>query len=426
MRVLWICNNFLPEYFEAKGLTAGNKGGWMRGLAEALLVANPDLELAVASTRGDISTLETVRTDHYTFYALPKHSGTNAYDSALEPLWLQVRQDFKPDVVHIHGSEFPHGLAWVNACGPQHVVLSLQGIVSGYARYDAGGIKNRKFNTFSHIQRLIPRLEGMNFSKLGRYEEELIGKLHHIIGRTSWDADHTWAINPAATYHFCNENLRAEFYSPAQTWSPQTMQPHRIFLSQAGSPIKGLHKLMDALPLVLREFPDAEVYVGGEDLTRRPGGVKGVLRRLLPVPYYDYILRRLHKEGLGEKIRFTGSLNAEQMIEQYLAANVFVCPSAIENSPNSLGEAQMLGVPTVSAYVGGVPDMVSPGHSGLLYRFEEHEMLARAICRIFANADLAQRLGAAGRQAALERHDRDVNAQRMMEIYQEVWNSTAK
>ena len=118
-----------------------------------------------------------------------------------------------------------------------------------------------------------------------------------------------------------------------------------------------------------------------------------------------------------------GPLGAAEMAEQYRQANVFVCPSSIENSPNSLGEAQLIGCPVVASNVGGVADMVADGLTGLLYRFEETEMLAEAVCRMFGNDALAASLSAGGIRAASERHDGDRNAREMLEIYKSIAES---
>ena len=67
------------------------------------------------------------------------------------------------------------------------------------------------------------------------------------------------------------------------------------------------------------------------------------------------IMSYMRIRELEDKVSFLGPLNAEQMKAEYLRSNVFLCPSSIENSPNSLGEAQMLGVPCVASYVGGIP-----------------------------------------------------------------------
>ena len=109
---------------------------------------------------------------------------------------------------------------------------------------------------------------------------------------------------------------------------------------------------------------------------------------------------------------FTGNLNAEQMKSEYLNANVFVCPSSIENSPNSLGEAQILGTPCIASYVGGVMDMMK-GNERNLYRFEEVSMLAAKICRIFANADKQIDM----KTAAIQRHDPKMNSMQLLETY---------
>jgi glycosyltransferase involved in cell wall biosynthesis len=104
------------------------------------------------------------------------------------------------------------------------------------------------------------------------------------------------------------------------------------------------------------------------------------------------------------------------MCQQYLRSNVFVCPSAIENSPNSLGEAQLLGVPCVVSYVGGTMDMMV-GDENNLYRFEEVEMLAMKICSVFSECREAN---FAMQEKARARHDRDVNSARLYHIYREL------
>ena len=119
-------------------------------------------------------------------------------------------------------------------------------------------------------------------------------------------------------------------------------------------------------------------------------------------------------------MQFTGTLTESQMITEYLNAHLFICPSSIENSPNSLGEAQLLGVPVIAAYVGGTPDMIEHNETGLLYRFEEVEMLAEHIRNLFTNTTLALRLAKNGINAAQERHHQTNNLQQMISIYKSI------
>ena len=64
--------------------------------------------------------------------------------------------------------------------------------------------------------------------------------------------------------------------------------------------------------------------------------------------------------------------------------------------------------------------MVENGKTGLLYRFEEHEMLAKCVCSIFEDDEMAARISENERQAARARHDRRRNAMRTYEIYNKI------
>ena len=136
--------------------------------------------------------------------------------------------------------------------------------------------------------------------------------------------------------------------------------------------------------------------------------------------YGSYIKKLINQLKLHDQVQFIGSLTEEQMIEEYLKAHLFICPSSIENSPNSLGEAQLLGVPVISSYVGGAPDMVTHGETGLLYRFEEVEMLAEHIRSLFTNTSLAQNLSTNGISAAEQRHHQTTNLQQIIKIYRSI------
>lgn len=100
------------------------------------------------------------------------------------------------------------------------------------------------------------------------------------------------------------------------------------------------------------------------------------------------------------------------MVKRYLLSNVFICPSTIENSPNSLCEAQLLGVPHIASYVGGTADLMK-GNEECLYRFEETEMLAEKICNVFAKSSFSKNM----QTEAQVRHNAKANAKRLIEIY---------
>ncbi|XBD75769.1 glycosyltransferase [Akkermansia massiliensis] len=103
--------------------------------------------------------------------------------------------------------------------------------------------------------------------------------------------------------------------------------------------------MVEALPLVLRHYPDARVKVVGPDILSVPAWRRNGYAR-----YLGNLMERL---GVRDRFRWLGRLDAEQMCSQFRKAHVFVCPSMIENESNSLGEAQMVGTPCIAAYAGG-------------------------------------------------------------------------
>lgn len=295
------------------------------------------------------------------------------------------------------------------ACGSDNVVISIQGMTSAYHYYYYGMSKSDVYKNLTLRDLLRGSIidDQHRFKKRSEYEIEMLHMANHVIGRTSWDRAHVWAINPDAKYHFCNETLRPEFYD-GPMWSYEKCNKHSIFLSQAGYPIKGLHQLLKAMPLILTHYPDTTIRVAGGDITKCDSFKDWVHFS----GYGRYVKNLIHHLHLTGKMTFIGNKNAEEMKQEYLSANVFVCPSTIENSPNSLGEAQILGVPCVASYVGGIPDMMK-GNEENLYRFEDVEMLAEKVCRVFADKNKQICV----RDLAKKRHDSIVNARSLSQIY---------
>lgn len=415
MRVLWITNILFPEAIsKISSCEATSGGGWMLGAAESLIQHN-NILLCVATVSNLVKELKRIEGEKILYYVLPYGKGNGKVNPDYEKYWKQIRAEYKPDVVHIHGTEFSHGLAYVNACGPQRVVVSIQGLTSAYYYYYYG------ISTFQLFRNITIRdfLKGNTvsgqrlFKRRGEFEKELLSIVSHIIGRTSWDRARTWAINPNAKYYICNETLRDVFYEGK--WSYENCEKYSIFVSGGSAPLKGLHMLLRAMPLVLRHYPDTKIRIAGGDVTRRSGNWK---ERIKLSDYGNIIRKLIDSNNLRDKVFFTGSLNALQMKNEFLRSNIFVLPSSIENSPNSLGEAQILGVPCISSYVGGTMDMIPNPACGELYRFEEIEMLAYKICNLFAvseNYDNSLEI-----KEAENRHSRLNNALTLISIYKSI------
>jgi glycosyltransferase involved in cell wall biosynthesis len=419
MKILWIVNTLFPAPSKALGLPEPVVGGWMYGLA-IQVSKTIGVELAVA-TSGVFTEVKKIDRQGIKYYILPCNNNTK-YDPKLEEYWTEVCNEFQPDVVHIHGTEYTHGLACLRKLPHLNYVVSIQGLVSVIERYYFAGM------TFGEIFKSITFRDLVRWDTLwqqkrkfevrGQFEKEYITKTKSVIGRTSWDYAHTKAINSNVNYHFCNESLRDGFYSAAK-WTYEKCEPNTIFLSQAGYPIKGLHQVLKALITVKKTYPNVRIKVGGNNIIK----TLSLKDKIRLTGYGKYIKRLISNNALEKNILFLGTLTEEEIIKEYLSANLFICPSSIENSPNSLGEAQILGVPLIAAYVGGIPDMVDDGKTGFLYRFEETNTLALLIERIFSmSIAKLNLLSIKEQEVAMKRHDPNFNKKQTIEIYKNVFH----
>jgi glycosyltransferase involved in cell wall biosynthesis len=248
---------------------------------------------------------------------------------------------------------------------------------------------------------------------MGLVEQKSIETVKFIVGRTSFDSAYTKLLNPKALYFHCGEILRSSFYS--NSWVANERKDKVIFVSQASYPVKGFHLAIESLAIVKKFFPGIKLRVAGLNIYK---DLKLIDK--LKISYYGkYINARIKHLGLGENIEFLGELNESEMLLHYLDADVFLSPSTIENSSNSLGEAMSLGLPCVASYVGGTPDLVKHGENGFLYQSDAPYMCAFYIVEILKSYKLAALLSENARRFASGWVSQKEVSERTFEIYRE-------
>jgi glycosyltransferase involved in cell wall biosynthesis len=164
-------------------------------------------------------------------------------------------------------------------------------------------------------------------------------------------------------------------------------------------PEKGHPTLIDAWPPVLRESPQARLLVIGE----------GSLREAL-----EDQARRL---GILGSVIFTG--RRDDVPAVIAALDVAVLPSYREAQGVSLLEAMALAKPIVASRVGGIPEFVEDGVTGLLVEPRDPAALAGAIVRVLRDHALGETLGRNGRALVRERYCVDVMVRRVEDLYEE-------
>ena len=413
MKVLWTVN-LIPAAVSVKlGKVSEVLGGWVESMAEQLS-KNPGIELGiVCKCEEKLDFCEMI--DGVTYFSLHYTSSTSLAE--LQEKCDKIVSDFKPDIINIEGTEFLHARAMQLTAKKHNIpaVVSLQGILNGQYVYQCGQLQidDMMFSKslteiFSawimHLRKTLwykPRMKA---------EKEIIENADYILGRTTWDRAHSYAINPNAKYYSCSRILRAPFYE--EKWNIDKTERHSIYVGNGYSALKGVHFVVMALPYLIREYPDVRVYVAGYKPYQ-----ENDKRSIIKKGYAAYLKKLIYDLGVQDHIEFTGPLKAKQVAEKLSQVNAYVLCSTVENSPNTLGEAMMVGTPCVAAYVGGVSDMAEDGKEALFYRNDDPKLLAWNLKRVFDSDELALSLSEAGKKKALITHDAKRNAQMLIDAY---------
>lgn len=416
MKVLWVSLVKFPPLCAYLGEKAPAHCGWLYSSAKALLDEMPEVQLGVIVQHSG-ATFEEYTVEGITYYLVPTRTLSKTDNRQVAGCKKALRQ-FSPSLIHIHGTEYSlaKAICLANEEGIK-TVANIQGLAGVCMHYADGGLSLKEkwtnITPLDFYRGTFLLNAKRSFKHRAECERYVLTHITDIIGRTGWDHDHVMTLNPRLRYHFMNETLRDSFYE-APIWNFGRCKKHTIFVSNSGSPLKGAHQVLKAMPIILRQYPDTVVKFCGSSVMSNE--IKDILRFQ---GYHLYLRRLVKKLHLQNNVRFLGSLSEEQMKQQFLDANVYVMPSAIENSPNSLCEAQILGTPVVASYCGGTPTLLTEGETGYFYRYEEYEMLAQIVMRLFERNDFKQ-LSEHERETALARHDRKKNAEELTKIYRHI------
>ena len=399
MHILIIASQNIPSLAKQLNQEAVVFGGWVEG-AILGLHEHTDLKLSFVYPSKSFDVQSYVWLGIQTI-GLPQASDIG---NSLDHL--------NPDIVHVFGTESRFVQLCISRFDHVPSVISIQGVMFENARAFFKSLGNDEgFGSLWYI--LVSSLKNMNalsFYKRARAEEKQFKKIKHVIGRTSMDK--SMAERYGLNYHFNNETLRPLFYETS-LWHIDTCNKYQIYVSQGSYPLKGIHILIRALANLIHEFPELQCRIGGEDLRKNQA-----ITHKWGISYSNFVIRLIEHYGLQDHVHYIGFQSEEQVVGELLKAHCFVMPSLMENSPNALGEAMILGVPCIASNVGGIPSMV--GEDVLLYPDRDASVLSEQIKRVFTDTQLCLELSMKGRKRALINHDIETNALTLRDIYLEI------
>jgi glycosyltransferase involved in cell wall biosynthesis len=419
MKILWFSPVPLPAVCRKLDLTPFYGGWWIWSMLR-VLAGRHNLELAVACPNRDCSARFSFVDDGITYYVFPDPGLFPQARGILRKISDQIEclvgricnprslaeavavvNDFHPDLVHVFGSE--HYIGLIASLIDPPLVIWIQGILNVY--------RNSHFGGMGCLERLrYPRImwDYYRTSVKSEREREIFRRCRYFMGRTGWDEAHQFRLQPKGHYYRVQECLRPEF-SKVMPWQLEEAAGQTVYTTTSSTLLKGTEVLIKAISLLRPAYPEIRLKIAGSMNRKDP-----VVRRMFKL---------VQELDLADQVMFLGQLDSSRIVNELKHARVFVLPSYIENSSNSLAEAQLVGTPVVASFVGGVPDMVVDGETGILYQAGDQCMLARQIERVFLDDALSMHLSRQARQGALKRHAPEDIVNDMLRSYEEILNS---
>ncbi len=398
MKILWYTNT--PCLYKQR--SAYNGGGWLSSL-QALLMEREEVQLGIAFALDGEP--EKVVEDRVTYYplAMPKHGvvekaktfvcPTSALvedEQRRYPLYEAVLrrpvEDFQPDVIMVFGSEGPFGL--VAGITDIPVVLHIQGILNPYLNaFLPPFVSWKEYKKYAHgiKNKLLKMIDRKRWTVSCAREREICKRVKNYFGRTEWDYRVCQMMHPHANYMYASEALRPVFYQPSERILPEKL----TIVTTISSP---LYKGFDLVLKAAKMLADRNV-----DFTWKCYG------NIDP----SVVEHQLHINHKDVKVELCGVASAEQLRDAICHATAYVHTSYIDNSPNSLCEAQILGCTPVTTYVGGVPSLIKDGETGYLVPANDPYQLAFLLEYLYENPEKNFAMGAAAKKIAEERHSSD-------------------
>ena len=417
MKILWIVNGLLNKF----SLYLFNKpanGVWMDALLSDFR-DKADYEVIVATT---IKTKKTIKysESNITYYALPDNLPIlyNANKKSNIIAWKTLIEAEKPDLIQVWGTEFNHGLCALRVAGNIPSVIYIQGCVGAIARYYQAGMpynELKKTVTFRDIVKRDSVLQQQKkFFKQSFNEAEMLRLAGRIICENDWCEINLRSVVPDLKVYRCPLSINKVFFD--YRWYMDKAEKFSLICTAPGYTIKGLHVLLHAMALLKPKYPEIKLYIPGS-IKISDGKLKNFIRK---DGYTKYIEKLIKKFDISQNVVWLGNVSQETLAKEYAKHRVFVMPSAIENHSSSLKEAMIVGLPSISSYVGGIPEYVRHGETGFLYRFEEYEVLAYYISRLFDDDKLAQKISENAKKDIVDLHGGMQLFNRITEIYKDI------
>lgn len=402
MKVLWFSNIKLIE-----GQMNGS-GTWISGMNDLLSQYYPEVHIANV-TVADVGQVMEELVNGRRQWVLPKSTTSEDIE-----IFTEIIQSYAPDLIQIWGTEFFWATIPFDKICPEIVVLlDMQGFYSSVLDVLYGDLTIKERMMCIGIKELLRPASSLwgisrNLKRSVNREEDVIRKYTAISVQSKWVKDNVMLLNPQVHTYETRIALRPQFFK-SEKWSIDVMVPYTIFSTASMvEPTKGSYTLLKAFREVKRIVPQARLVLAG--ITQTGIRKSGYLRMLE---------RFINSNGLKDSVEFIGCLDTDNLIKEYLRANVFVNPSYVESYSLILAESTYLGVPTVACYAGAMGELGND-KSVLYFPKYDYRSCASKIIVILTHHEIAKDLSVNSVAFSERKHNPESVAKTQFSIYSSV------
>ncbi len=408
MKILWFTNT--PSLAEEKLSNKPVGGGWIKSL-EKRIKNKDDIHLGIVFYYND-NIPPFVYNDTSYFPIVIEEKGIifnfikrlKGEDSSEKDIsrFIKIVDDFKPDIIHVFGTEGPFGLI-TNHIKDIPIVISIQGNITVYKYKYYSGITRDDVKRFTSLKNRV-LLKNANtgyryFLKKAVREQQILAKTKNVIGRTDWDRRITEILSPGRNYFHNDEILRDSFYQ--NEWQGKFSAKFELFTINDINLYKGIEVILYTAHLLDQYGLSYRWQIAG--INNADEVIALALKSL--------------KITQPKNIVFLGKINEKELVNKLLTSHLYIMPSHIENSPNSLCEAMILGLPCIATDAGGTSSLLTNKVDGLLIQDGDPWSLAGSILEMYFDYDKALLYGKNARKKAKGRHDPEKIVNDLIEIY---------
>lgn len=418
MKVLWFAGgaaSHSPE--QNKNKSRFQASGWVSQLRSEML-RRDDIELGICfDGNGVEESFAEYGVKYYTYVAHIRnlknklydlfHPNDEKHDKVFWPHYINrfkdVINDYKPDVIEVFGSEVYLQLSAI-AAKELNVpcVLHIQGILSlcEYIVLPPGMSKWSYVFSASSLKGAYSNYQVLSAWKKSVYREKaILASVPHVIGRTEWDKQGAAMLAPQAVYHYGGEMLKPAYYESAE----RTLPNKPIIISTISAPsYKGLDVVLKTADILKNQLElDFEWRVFGN----------------VNLKLAEKITNLKHDDL---NVVLKGVATAEVLKEELLHCTAYCHPSYIENSPNSVCEPQLLGIPVVASNVGGTSSLVEHDKTGFLFPVTDPYTAAYHIWQLMIDRERNEVIGKQAKEVASKRHNLKDIADQLVCVYKKM------